>query len=67
LTVFRRFSRSSIPRRGIGYKKTGGYDHTPYMTSIDIIEALTGLDFPSHLPEEVQAEIERVIQIRIWE
>jgi len=54
------------PQQGIAYKKKGDYDHTPYLTSVDIIEALTGLDFFPTISDETQAEIERVIQIRLW-
>ena len=55
------------PQEGIAYKRTGGYDHTPYLTSVDVIEALTGLDFFSEVPDHVESEIERVVQIRLWD
>ncbi len=55
------------PQEGIAYKRKGGYDHTPYLTSVDIIEALTGLDFFPVLSDEMEAEIERVVQIRLWD
>lgn len=54
------------PQAGIGYKRSGGYDHTPYLTSVDIIEVLTGLDFFPNLPENIEDEIESLIQIRLW-
>lgn len=55
------------PQEGIGYKKRGGYDHTPYLTSVDIIEALTGLDFLSIVPDEIEEQLERVVQIQVWD
>ena len=54
------------PQDGIDYKKQGSYDHTPYLTSVDIIEALTGLDFFPTVPEGIQADIEEVIQTQVW-
>jgi endonuclease G len=55
------------PQEGIAYKRTKGYDHTPYLTSVDVIEALTGLDFFPKLAEDTETEIEKVISIRLWE
>ena len=37
-----------------------------YLTSVDIIEKLTGLDFLTGLPELVQEEIERRVAQSIW-
>ncbi len=54
------------PQQGVGYKRRGGYDHTPYLTSIDIIEALTGLDFFPAVSEDTETEIEEIVQIRLW-
>jgi hypothetical protein len=34
---------------------------------VDIVEALTGLEFFPGLSEAVQAEIESVVQIRVWD
>ena len=55
------------PQEGIAYKRSGGYDHTLYLTSVDIIEVLTGLDFFPALTEGMQSEIEGVVQIRLWD
>ena len=55
------------PQEGIAYKRTGGYDHTPYLTSVDTIEALTGLNFFPEVPDNVEREIEGVVQIRLWD
>jgi len=54
------------PQAGIGFK-CRDCDHTPYLTSIDIIEALTGLDFFPELPGEIQDRIESVVQVKVWE
>ena len=55
------------PQEGIAYKRSGEYDHTPYLTSVDIIEALTGLDFSPGVSDEMESEIEGVVQIRLWD
>ena len=55
------------PQEGMAYKRVEGYDHTPYLTSVDVIEALTGLDFFPKLAEDLEVEIERMISIRLWE
>lgn len=55
------------PQDGVAYKRMEGYDHTPYLTSVDVIEALTGLDFFPKLAEDLEVEIERMISIRLWE
>lgn len=36
--------------------------HTPYLASVDIIEALTGLDFLSALSDDIEEAIESMIQ-----
>lgn len=63
--------RSGLPlsQEGVGYKLRGGqtYDHTPYLTSVDVIEALTGLDFLPNVSDDVEAEIESVVQVRLWD
>ena len=55
------------PQEGIAYKRSGEYDHTPYLTSVDIIEALTGLDFFPGVTDETESDIEGVVQIRLWD
>ncbi|MCF8096709.1 MAG: DNA/RNA non-specific endonuclease [Desulfarculaceae bacterium] len=55
------------PQGGIGYKQSGGYDHRPYLTSVDVIEALTGLDIMPVIQDDEQNRIESVVQIRLWE
>ena len=53
------------PQEGIAYKRTGGYDHTPYLTSVDTIEALTGLNFFPDVPENVERELRLAQQMQI--
>jgi DNA/RNA endonuclease G (NUC1) len=45
----------------------GEYNHTPYLTSVDIIEALTGLDFLTNVPDDVEAKIEAVVHTKLWD
>lgn len=40
---------------------------TPYFTSVDTIEALTGLNFLTSVDDDVEAELERVVHIELWE
>lgn len=55
------------PQEGILYKKCGGYDHTPYLTSVDIVEVLTRIDFSAGLQVDIEEAIESVIKIRLWD
>ena len=39
-----------------------------YLTSVDVIEALTGLDFlTKEVPDDVEAKIEAIIQTKLWD
>ena len=42
-------------------------DLTPYLSSVDAIEALTGLDFLSNVNEEMETKVERIVQTELWE
>lgn len=53
------------PQEGIEYS-SGPFDHKPYLTSVDIIETLTGLDFFPQLPEVVENSLESTIHVEIW-
>lgn len=53
------------PQTGDNYRR-GPFDHTKYLTSVDNIETLTGLDFFSSLPPEVQDAIESTAQRALW-
>ena len=57
------------PQHGIDYRVSGGreYNHVPYLTSVDVIEALTGLDFFTTLPSGVdEDELERIVATALW-
>lgn len=49
------------------YEKVRPYDHTPYLTTVDHIEALTGLDFLAVLDDELEREIESQKACKIWD
>jgi len=43
------------------------YDHTPYLTSVDVIEEKTGLDLLTVLPNSIEDKIESEVATSIWE
>jgi endonuclease G, mitochondrial len=55
-----------IPQHGLGNYSSTNHPLTPYLTSVDAIEALTGLDLLTSVEDEVEAEIERVVPIALW-
>lgn len=55
------------PQRGRGYKKSGGYDHTPFLTNVDAIEHFTGLDFLTALGDEIEKRVEKKTATELWE
>jgi hypothetical protein len=55
------------PQEGNCLQEERWNSHTPYLTSVDIIEVLTGIDFLVGLPDDIEEAIERVIQIRLWD
>ena len=38
----------------------------PYLTSVDTIEALTGLDFLSNVDDDIENLVERIVQTELW-
>jgi len=54
------------PQIGPGYTSEP-YRHERYLTSVDVIEELTGLDFLTELPDSDENEIERLIADKLWE
>lgn len=56
-----------IPMTGVGNYNSSNHDLTPYLTSVDTVEALTGLNFLTSLDDDVEAELERVVHIELWE
>ena len=41
-------------------------DLTPFLTSVDIIEALTGLDFLTDLDDETEELTEEIVHTELW-
>ena len=54
------------PQVGPGYTAKE-YFHENYLTSVDEIEALTGLEFLTDLPEEIEDSIEESVAESLWE
>jgi DNA/RNA endonuclease G (NUC1) len=56
------------PQEGWRYKRPKNapwqYDHVPYLTSVDVIEALTGLDFFTDVPNE--RALEKKTATMLW-
>ena len=48
------------PHEGICYQ-CSNCDHTPYLTSVDIIEVLTGLSF------NIEENVEKIVQVKVRE
>lgn len=42
------------------------YDHTPFMTTVDVIERKTGIDFLTVLPDAIESEIEAGKPENLW-
>ena len=54
------------PMEGVdGYCSSSG-DLTPYLTSVDTIEALTGLNFLSSLDDTIEDGLESIIHTELW-
>lgn len=48
------------------YRKGGPYDHKPFLVSVNYIEALTGLDFLTVLPDDAEDAVESVVATDLW-
>jgi len=48
------------------YKQAGPHDHVPYLVSVDHIEELTGLDFLTALPNNVESALEQTTATSLW-
>ena len=55
-----------VPMYGDANHARSSGDVRPYLTSIDAIEALSGLDFLSALPDAKEAVLEREIATQLW-
>lgn len=53
------------PQVSAGYF-TKNYDHSRYLTNVDEIEMLTGLNFLSTLPKNIEKKIEATMASKIW-
>ena len=47
-----------FPHKEIERGSDKKYDYTPYLTTVDMIESLTGLDFFTDLPDKLEEKIE---------
>ena len=56
-----------VPMHGDRNHRRQTADATPYLTSVDIVESLTGLDFLSSLPSDQESILEQSIATRLWE
>lgn len=56
------------PQRGVNYRVRAPekFDHTPYLTNVNAIEAFTGLDFFTTLTEDQQEQIEKPTATELW-
>ena len=55
-----------VPMQGDKNHSRSNADVTPYLTSVDNIESLTGLDFLTSLPDTEEARLERHIPRKLW-
>ncbi len=53
------------PQEGENYRR-GPFDHTEYLTSVDGVEARTGLDFLTSLSDDAETVVERLIPTALW-
>lgn len=47
-------------------RKSGGYNYNKYFVSVDEVEKLTGLDFFTILPDDVEEDIEKQKSTKLW-
>ena len=55
-----------FPQKGVDYSHSRDGEFLPHLTSVDTIEALTGLDFFTVLPSAGQEAIEEMIAVELW-
>lgn len=56
-----------IPMEGDDSHSKASADVRPYLTSVDIIEAITGLDFLTVLADSIENDIEKRIATTLWD
>ena len=54
------------PQVGAGYYRGKPFDHSRYMTTVDEIEKITGIDFLSALPSTSEGMIEKTEVRTLW-
>ena len=54
------------PQVGAGYYSGKPFDHSRYMTTVDEIEKITGIDFLSALPSTSESMIEKTEVRTLW-
>jgi len=42
------------------------YRHANYLVSVDKVEAVTGLDFLTSLPDNTEEKIEKQVPVKVW-
>ncbi len=55
-----------LPMEGVGNYSSSNHVLTPYLTSVDVVEALTQLNFLTNLPKAIEEQIEKVVHTEIW-
>lgn len=55
-----------LPMYGGGDYGSSNADLKPYLTSVDTIEALTGLDFLFNVNDEIEKKVEQIVQTELW-
>lgn len=53
------------PQVGPGYSFRP-YNHVRFLTTVDEIEGLTGIDFLMSLPDQVEVQLERQLALAVW-
>jgi len=43
-----------------------GREYSEFLTSVDEIERLTGLDFLRNLPDQVESQVESKVALNVW-
>ena len=55
-----------VPMEGVGDYCSTAHELRPYLTAVDVIEALTGLDFLTALEDGAEAGLEQVVHTKLW-
>jgi len=55
-----------LPMEGVGDYNSRNCELAPYLTSVEMIEMVTALDFLTGLDDETAKQIEKVVHSRLW-